>query len=64
MTSQFPNDPDPVSLGDSCREIPFSPAKHSEVAVWAGSFYVSPGFVQERMTIFLAEDLTPGEARL
>jgi ADP-ribose pyrophosphatase len=26
------------------------------------SFFVSPGFVQERMTIFLAEDLTPGEA--
>ena len=26
------------------------------------SFWVSPGFVQERMTIFLAEDLTEGEA--
>jgi ADP-ribose pyrophosphatase len=26
------------------------------------SFYVSPGFVQERMTIFLAEDLTSGKA--
>jgi ADP-ribose pyrophosphatase len=26
------------------------------------SFWVSPGFVQERMTIFLAEDLTAGEA--
>ena len=26
------------------------------------SYYASPGFVQERMTIFLAEDLTAGEA--
>ncbi len=26
------------------------------------SFYVSPGYVQERMTIFLATDLTEGEA--
>jgi ADP-ribose pyrophosphatase len=26
------------------------------------SFWVSPGYVQERMTIFLAEDLTAGEA--
>jgi ADP-ribose pyrophosphatase len=26
------------------------------------SFYVSPGYVQEKMTIFLAEDLTAGEA--
>jgi ADP-ribose pyrophosphatase len=26
------------------------------------SFFASPGFVQERMTIFLAEDLTSGEA--
>ena len=27
------------------------------------SFYVSPGYVQERMTIYLATDLTAGEAR-
>jgi ADP-ribose pyrophosphatase len=26
------------------------------------SFFVSPGYVEERMTIFLAEDLTAGEA--
>jgi ADP-ribose pyrophosphatase len=26
------------------------------------SFYVSPGYVEERMTIFLARDLTAGEA--
>jgi ADP-ribose pyrophosphatase len=26
------------------------------------SFYVSPGYVQERMTIYLAQDLTQGEA--
>jgi ADP-ribose pyrophosphatase len=26
------------------------------------SYFASPGFVQERMTIFLAEDLTEGEA--
>jgi ADP-ribose pyrophosphatase len=26
------------------------------------SYYASPGFVQERMTIYLAEDLTEGEA--
>lgn len=26
------------------------------------SFFPSPGFLQERMTIFLARDLTPGEA--
>lgn len=26
------------------------------------SFFVSPGYVQERMTIYLAKDLTPGEA--
>jgi len=26
------------------------------------SFWVSPGYVQERMTIFLAQDLTAGEA--
>ncbi|MGA7238449.1 MAG: NUDIX hydrolase [Bryobacteraceae bacterium] len=26
------------------------------------SFFVSPGYVQERMTIYLAEDLTAGEA--
>ena len=26
------------------------------------SFFVSPGYVQERMTIFLAQDLTEGEA--
>jgi ADP-ribose pyrophosphatase len=27
------------------------------------SFYASPGYVQERMTIFLATDLTAGEAK-
>lgn len=27
-----------------------------------GSFFVSPGYVQERMTIFLATDLTEGDA--
>jgi ADP-ribose pyrophosphatase len=26
------------------------------------SFWASPGFVQERMTVFLAEDLTAGDA--
>jgi len=26
------------------------------------SYFASPGYVQERMTIFLAEDLTEGEA--
>jgi ADP-ribose pyrophosphatase len=25
------------------------------------SFFVSPGFLEERMTIFVAQDLTPGE---
>jgi ADP-ribose pyrophosphatase len=27
-----------------------------------GSFFVSPGYVQERMTIYLATDLTEGDA--
>jgi ADP-ribose pyrophosphatase len=27
------------------------------------SFYVSPGFLAEKMTVFLAEDLTPGEQK-
>jgi ADP-ribose pyrophosphatase len=35
-----------------------------EAATWTklASFFASPGFVQERMTIYLAEDLTAGEA--
>jgi len=39
-------------------ETGYSAAKWTK---WA-SFFASPGFVQERMTIYLAEDLTAGEA--
>jgi ADP-ribose pyrophosphatase len=39
-------------------ETGYAARKWSKLA----SFWVSPGFVQERMTIFLAEDLTAGEA--
>ena len=28
-----------------------------------GSFYAAPGFVSERMTVYLAQDLTPGVAQ-
>ena len=39
-------------------ETGYKAAKWTKLA----SFFASPGFVQERMTIFLAEDLTEGEA--
>ena len=39
-------------------ETGYKAAKWTKLA----SFYASPGFVQERMTIFLAEDLTEGKA--
>ena len=39
-------------------ETGYKAAKWSKLA----SYYASPGFVQERMTIYLAEDLTAGEA--
>ena len=39
-------------------ETGYSAAKWTKLA----SFFASPGFVQERMTIYLAEDLTAGEA--
>ena len=39
-------------------ETGYKAAKWSKLA----SFFASPGFVQERMTIYLAEDLTAGEA--
>jgi ADP-ribose pyrophosphatase len=39
-------------------ETGYTARKWSKLA----SFWPSPGFVQERMTIFLAEDLTAGEA--
>jgi ADP-ribose pyrophosphatase len=39
-------------------ETGYKAAKWSKLA----SYFASPGFVQERMTIFLAEDLTEGEA--
>ena len=39
-------------------ETGYSARKWSKLA----SFWVSPGYVEERMTIFLATDLTEGEA--
>ena len=39
-------------------ETGYTARKWSKLA----SFFVSPGFVQERMTVFLAEDLQAGEA--
>jgi len=39
-------------------ETGYKAAKWTKLA----SYFASPGFVQERMTIFLAEDLTEGEA--
>ena len=39
-------------------ETGYKAAKWTKLA----SYYASPGFVQERMTIYLAEDLTAGEA--
>jgi ADP-ribose pyrophosphatase len=39
-------------------ETGYTAGKWSKLA----SYWASPGFVAERMTIFLAEDLTPGEA--
>jgi ADP-ribose pyrophosphatase len=48
---------------DACKrelkeETGYTAGKWSKLA----SFFVSPGFVQERMTIYLAEDLKEGEA--
>jgi ADP-ribose pyrophosphatase len=40
-------------------ETGYRASKWSKLA----AFFVSPGYVQERMTIYLAEDLTAGEAK-
>jgi ADP-ribose pyrophosphatase len=49
-------------LGASKRELKEETGYRARKWTRLASFFVSPGYVQERMTIFLAEDLTAGEA--
>jgi ADP-ribose pyrophosphatase len=44
------------------RELVEETGYHAKKWTRLVSFYPSPGYVQEKMTIFLAEDLTAGEA--
>ena len=49
-------------LGAAKRELKEETGYAAKKWTKLASYYASPGFVQERMTIFLAEDLTAGEA--
>jgi ADP-ribose pyrophosphatase len=55
-------DPGEKALQASRRELKEETGYRARQWTKLASYFVSPGYVQERMTIFLAEDLTAGEA--
>ncbi|MGD0774353.1 MAG: NUDIX hydrolase [Candidatus Solibacter sp.] len=55
-------DPGEKPLEAAIRELKEETGYKAQKWSKLASFWVSPGFVRERMTIFLAEDLTAGEA--
>src|SRR5690348_9957696 len=55
-------DPGETPLKAAKRELAEETGYKARQWTKLASFWVSPGYVQERMTIFLAEDLTEGEA--
>jgi ADP-ribose pyrophosphatase len=55
-------DPGEKPLQAAKRELKEETGYHAKKWTKLASYFASPGFVQERMTIFLAEDLTAGEA--
>jgi len=56
-------DPGEKSLTAAKRELEEETGYHARRWKKLISFYPSPGFVSEKMTIFVATDLTAGEAR-
>jgi ADP-ribose pyrophosphatase len=55
-------DPGEKPLGTAKRELIEETGYRARTWTKLASFFVSPGYVEERMTIFLATDLTAGEA--
>ncbi len=55
-------DPGEKPLQAAKRELAEETGYQAKTWTKLASFFVSPGYVQERMTIFLATDLTEGEA--
>jgi ADP-ribose pyrophosphatase len=55
-------DPGEKPLQAAKRELIEETGYRAKTWTKLASFYVSPGYVQERMTIYLATDLTAGEA--
>src|SRR5947209_19025154 len=55
-------DPGEKPLQAAKRELGEETGYRARTWIKLASFWVSPGYVQERMTIFLATDLTEGEA--
>jgi len=55
-------DPGEKPLQTARRELKEETGYRARKWTKLASYFVSPGYVQERMTIFLAEDLTAGEA--
>ncbi|MEO8369425.1 MAG: NUDIX hydrolase [Candidatus Solibacter sp.] len=55
-------DPGEKPLQAAKRELKEETGYKADKWTRLASYYASPGFVQERMTIYLAEDLTEGEA--
>jgi ADP-ribose pyrophosphatase len=55
-------DPGETPLQAAKRELKEETGYRAKTWTKIASYFASPGFVQERMTIFLAEDLTAGEA--
>jgi ADP-ribose pyrophosphatase len=55
-------DPGETPLKAARRELVEETGYKASKWMKLASFWVSPGYVQERMTIFLAEDLTEGQA--
>ena len=55
-------DPGEKPLQTAKRELKEETGYTARTWTKLASFWVSPGYVEERMTIFLAEDLTEGEA--
>jgi ADP-ribose pyrophosphatase len=55
-------DPGETPLQAARRELKEETGCRARTWTKLAAFWVSPGYVQERMTIYLAEDLTEGEA--
>ena len=55
-------DPGETALAAAKRELIEETGYRARKWTRLASFWVSPGYVEERMTIYMAQELTPGEA--